>query len=93
MALNKEKSTLETAQLRAKTSVDKVEKELGNSLIGKTISVWGLTFKANTDDMRESPAIAVIERLIGRGASVVAFDPVIKNIENSKIALLAKKTF
>ena len=67
--------------------VDKVEKELGNSLIGKTICIWGLTFKANTDDLRESPSIAVIERLIGRGASVVAFDPVITNIENKKIKI------
>ena len=67
--------------------VDKVEKELGNSLIGKSICIWGLTFKANTDDLRESPSIAVIERLIGRGASVVAFDPVITNIENKKIKI------
>jgi UDPglucose 6-dehydrogenase len=67
--------------------VDKVEKELDNSLIGKTICVWGLTFKANTDDLRESPSIAVIERLIGRGASVIAFDPVISNIENKKIKI------
>jgi UDPglucose 6-dehydrogenase len=65
--------------------VDKVEKELANSLIGKTICVWGLTFKANTDDLRESPSIAVIERLIGRGASVIAFDPVINNVENKRI--------
>ena len=68
--------------------VDKVEKELGNSLIGKTVCIWGLTFKANTDDLRESPAIAVIERLIGRGASVTAFDPVIKTIENKKIKIV-----
>ena len=67
--------------------VDKVEKELGNSLIGKTICIWGLTFKANTDDLRESPSIAVIERLIGRGASVVAFDPVITNVEHKKIKI------
>ena len=67
--------------------VDKVEKELGNSLIGKTICIWGLTFKANTDDLRESPSIAVIERLIGRGASVVAFDPVITNVDNKKIKI------
>jgi UDPglucose 6-dehydrogenase len=80
-------AALESNEKTHRRIVDKVEKELGNSLIGKTISVWGLTFKANTDDMRESPAIAVIERLIGRGASVVAFDPVIKNIENNKIKI------
>jgi UDPglucose 6-dehydrogenase len=80
-------AALESNEKTHRRIVDKVEKELSNSLIGKIISVWGLTFKANTDDMRESPAIAVIERLIGRGASVVAFDPVIKNIENNKIKI------
>ena len=80
-------AALESNEKTHRRIVDKVEKELGNSLIGKIISVWGLTFKANTDDMRESPAIAVIERLIGRGASVVAFDPVVKNIENNKIKI------
>jgi UDPglucose 6-dehydrogenase len=46
-----------------------------------------LAFKANTDDYRESPSIAVIERLIGRGASVIAFDPVITNVDNKKIKI------
>jgi UDPglucose 6-dehydrogenase len=50
---------------------------VGGSLVGKTIAVLGLTFKANTDDTRESPAIAVIERLIGRGGKVVAYDPMV----------------
>lgn len=40
-----------------------------------TVAVWGLTFKANTDDLRDSPALAVIERLLGRGVAVRAFDP------------------
>ena len=60
-----------------KRLVDRVMHELGGSLVGKTIAVLGLTFKANTDDTRQSPAIAVIERLIGRGAKVVAFDPIV----------------
>jgi UDPglucose 6-dehydrogenase len=55
--------------------------ELGGSLVGKTIAVLGLTFKAGTDDTRESPAIAVIERLIGRGAKVVAYDPMVSSYE------------
>jgi UDPglucose 6-dehydrogenase len=37
--------------------------------------VWGLTFKARTDDMRESPSVFVIERLVALGANVAAFDP------------------
>jgi UDPglucose 6-dehydrogenase len=47
-------------------------------LEGKTIAVWGLTFKARTDDMRESPSLFIIERLIARGATVQAFDPMVK---------------
>ena len=60
-----------------KRVVDRVMQELGGSLVGKTIAVLGLTFKAGTDDTRESPAVAVIERLIGRGAKVVAHDPIV----------------
>jgi UDPglucose 6-dehydrogenase len=52
----------------------KLEKALG-SLRGKTIAIWGLAFKAETDDMRESPAIPVIEGLLQGGAKVVVHDP------------------
>lgn len=62
-----------------KRVADRVMQALGGSLVGKTIAVLGLTFKANTDDTRESPAIAVIERLIGRGAKVVAYDPMVSS--------------
>ncbi len=55
---------------------------LGGSLVGKRIAVWGLAFKAFTDDVRESPALAIIDRLIGRGASVVAYDPEVKSLTN-----------
>lgn len=43
---------------------------------GKSLALWGLAFKANTDDMRESPALAVIEELTGQGMRIRAFDPV-----------------
>ncbi|MEG2140494.1 MAG: UDP-glucose/GDP-mannose dehydrogenase family protein [Bilophila sp.] len=46
------------------------------ALAGKTLALWGLAFKANTDDMRESPALAIIEELTRRGMRVRAFDPV-----------------
>jgi len=45
------------------------------SLKGKTIAVWGLSFKPKTDDMREAPAITVVHGLLSRGARVQAFDP------------------
>ena len=49
---------------------------VGGSLEGKVIAVWGLAFKANTDDVRESPSLQVIERLLARGASIQVYDPV-----------------
>ena len=61
-----------------KRIVDRIERELGGNLVGKNISVLGLTFKANTDDLRESPAVEVANRLIDRGAKLKAYDPVIK---------------
>ena len=55
--------------------IPKIEKLVGN-LSGKRIGVLGLSFKPETDDMRESPAIDIINTLVERGASVIAFDPV-----------------
>jgi UDPglucose 6-dehydrogenase len=49
----------------------------GGSLDGQRVAVWGLTFKARTDDLRQSPALSVIERLRAQGAKVRAFDPAI----------------
>ena len=54
--------------------IGKIETAFG-SLAGKTVAVLGLAFKGDTDDMRESPAIPVIEGLVARGAKVRAFDP------------------
>ena len=65
--------------------VDKCKKALGGSLKDKKISVWGLAFKANTDDTRFSPAISVIELLLAEGAQIKAFDPIVKNVENLSI--------
>lgn len=72
-------AALESNEKAHKRVADRVMNALGGSLVGTTIGVLGLTFKADTDDTRESPAIAVIERLIGRGAKVRAFDPLVKS--------------
>ena len=54
----------------------KVAERFGEDLSGLRFAVWGLAFKPNTDDMREAPSREVIEDLLGRGATVVAYDPV-----------------
>jgi UDPglucose 6-dehydrogenase len=59
---------------------DKVEQLAGGSLDGCTVAVWGLTFKARTDDLRDSPSLSVIERLLARGARVQAYDPAVESL-------------
>ncbi len=49
--------------------------QAGGSVEGVTVAAWGLTFKARTDDLRDSPALHVIDRLADRGARVRAYDP------------------
>ncbi len=59
-----------------KRLLEKITQRLGVDLANKTFAVWGLAFKANTDDMREAPSQTVIRGLLDRGASVTAYDPV-----------------
>jgi len=53
----------------------KIDAHFGKSLKGRTLAVWGLAFKPRTDDMREAPAIPIVNGLLKRGAKVRAFDP------------------
>jgi UDPglucose 6-dehydrogenase len=53
----------------------KVVRMAGGSVAGKVVGVWGLTFKARTDDVRQSPALEIIGRLRAQGATVKAYDP------------------
>ena len=55
---------------------ERLEQALGGSVRGKRIAVWGLAFKARTDDLRESPALVLIDALLAAGAIVIAHDPV-----------------
>lgn len=67
---------VEAVNERQKTIVcDKLQAMIGD-VQGKTIALWGLSFKPETDDMREAPALAVIARLLRDGATVRVFDPV-----------------
>ncbi len=56
---------------------DKIRVAAGGNLKGSTVAVLGLTFKARTDDLRESPSLAIIGRLLAAGAVVRAFDPTV----------------
>ncbi|MEX2048427.1 MAG: UDP-glucose/GDP-mannose dehydrogenase family protein [Gemmatimonadota bacterium] len=58
------------------TLLDRLTTRFGEDLSGRSVAVWGLAFKPNTDDMREAPSIVTIEGLLERGAKVVAHDPV-----------------
>lgn len=55
---------------------DKLLKYYDGSIAGKTIALWGLAFKPNTDDMREAPALVLIDKIIKAGAKIRAYDPV-----------------
>ena len=68
-----------------RTLLRKVLRTLGDDLTGRTIAVWGLAFKAETDDMRESPSIPLVEGLLAAGATVRVHDP--------KAAETARETF
>jgi len=59
-----------------KVMFNKVKAHFGDNLEGKTFALWGLSFKPNTDDMRDAPSIVLIESLLAAGAKVQAYDPV-----------------
>jgi UDPglucose 6-dehydrogenase len=58
---------------------DKIRARFGMNLSGRRFAIWGLAFKPNTDDMREAPSLALIDDLVGAGASVRAYDPVARD--------------
>ncbi|OFZ82185.1 MAG: UDP-glucose 6-dehydrogenase [Bdellovibrionales bacterium RIFOXYD1_FULL_53_11] len=71
--------------------VSRVRKHFGGNLSGKTFAIWGLAFKPNTDDMREAPALVIIDELVKVGAKTRVFDPV--SMENARQTLKDKATF
>ena len=70
------KTVVDVNDDRKASMADRVEKSLGGSVEGKRIAILGLAFKQNTDDMRDAPSIPLVTKLVERGASVTAFDPV-----------------
>ena len=73
-------SILESVELvndgQKRLLLDRVVERFGEDLSGRTFAVWGLSFKPNTDDMREAPSLVTIPGLLERGATVAAHDPV-----------------
>lgn len=59
---------------------NKLRKHLGNDLNGKTVAVWGLAFKPNTDDIREAPSLVLLKSLSDAGCKIRAFDPIVKSL-------------
>src|SRR4029079_12236421 len=68
-------AVLEVNARQRQLFVQKVIDRYGEQLTGKTFAVWGLAFKADTDDIREAPALDIIRELRGRGALIQAYDP------------------
>jgi UDPglucose 6-dehydrogenase len=69
------KAVMKVNTIQKSVLTKKIKKYFKNDLAGKTIAVWGLAFKPNTDDIREAPALVIIEELLALGAKVRAFDP------------------
>ncbi len=78
-------SVIEVNEKQKTILFPKMEQHFDGSLKGKKIALWGLAFKPNTDDIREAPALYMIEKLLQAGASITAFDP--EAIENVKAKL------
>ncbi len=69
------KAVMKVNTIQKSILTKKIKKFYKNELAGKTIAVWGLAFKPNTDDIREAPALIIIDELLELGAKVIAFDP------------------
>ncbi len=68
-------TVLQVNEARKRRMADKIIAACGGDLFGRTLAVLGLTFKPNTDDMRDSPSLEILPRLVAAGARIRAFDP------------------
>lgn len=69
------KAVMNVNEIQKHVLVEKIINHYGSDLSGKRIAIWGLAFKPNTDDIREAPALYIIEDLLNAGAEIVAYDP------------------
>ncbi len=68
-------SVMKVNEFQKVSLVPKITKHYGDDLTGKTFGVWGLAFKPETDDIREAPALYLLDELVKRGAKLKAYDP------------------
>jgi UDPglucose 6-dehydrogenase len=68
-------SVMKVNRIQKSIMVSKIKKAYGDDLSGQTFAIWGLAFKPNTDDIREAPALYIIQELLEAGATIKAFDP------------------
>jgi UDPglucose 6-dehydrogenase len=68
-------AVMDVNYIQKKVLVQKIKQYYNNELKGKKFALWGLAFKPETDDIREAPALYIIEELLKEGAEIVAFDP------------------
>jgi len=76
------KSVMEVNNSQKTILIHKIKKYFNNQIQGKRFAIWGIAFKPDTDDIREAPALYIIDALLAAGASVTAFDP--EAMENAK---------
>lgn len=69
------KSVMEVNKIQKTIIIPKIKEYFNTGLEGKKIAIWGLAFKPDTDDIREAPALYIIEELLALGASITAYDP------------------
>ena len=84
-------SVMRINEMQKTVIVPKIKEYFNNDLKGKKIALWGLAFKPDTDDIREAPALYIIDKLINEGASITAYDP--EAMENVKKLLGDKIEF
>ena len=77
------KAVIDVNEMQKLHLVQRIKKYFNNDLKGKHFALWGLSFKPNTDDIREAPALFMIEALLNEGASLSVFDPeAMQNVKN-----------
>lgn len=86
------KAVMKINEAQKHVLVEKIINHFGSDLSGKKIAIWGLAFKPNTDDIREAPALYILEDLLNAGAEIIAYDPeAMSNVQQYFSALSNEK--